>query len=227
MNSMFDIFKTLPLFKGISDEQMQQVIGKTKFHFFKYLPETEFIREGDPCTAFNFILEGSVKISILNSDKRFKVTQVLKAPDVIFPDFMFGLYTDSPGSVMSIETTKVLQISKADYVNILRQDSVFLLNYLNMLSVNGQKSFGGVLALTTGSIEERIAFWVVALTQGTATEITIECRQRDLYSVFGVQRTSFISALESMKNRGLIDFMPDRIIIKNRRDMVDVLRRIP
>jgi CRP-like cAMP-binding protein len=140
---------------------------------------------------------------------------------------MFGRYTDSPGSVMSIETTKVLQISKADYVNILRQDSVFLLNYLNMLSVNGQKSFGGVLALTTGSIEERIAFWVVALTQGTATEITIECRQRDLYSVFGVQRTSFISALESMKNRGLIDFMPDRIIIKNRRDMVDVLRRIP
>ena len=227
MNSMFDTLKTLPLFKGVSDDQMSEVVGKTRFHFFKYLPDTEFIREGDPCTAFNFILDGAVKISVFNSDKRFKVTQVLRAPDVIFPDFMFGRYTDCPGNVTSVETTKILQVSKSDYLNILSQDSVFLINYLNMLSLNGQKSFGGVLALTTGSIEERIAFWVVALTQSSATDITIECRQRDLYSVFGVQRTSFIAALESMKTRGLIDFMPDRIIIKSRRAMVDVLKRIP
>lgn len=98
-----------------------------------------------------------------------------------------------------------------------------MINYLNILSMNAQKAVDGVLSVATGSIEERIAFWIVALTQQGGSEITLTCRQKDLYSIFGVQRSSFIATLDRMKSRGLIDFTQNEIKIHSRRDLIDIL----
>ena len=51
----------------------------------------------------------------------------------------------------------------------------------------------------------------------------LTCRQRDLYSLFGVQRTSFIATLESMKQRGLIDYSQNEIRIISRAEMIGLL----
>mgnify|MGYP001247060639 FL=1 len=124
---------------------------------------------------------------------------------------------------MAIGSAGILQIAKSDYVKLLNADPIFLFNYLNMLSVNAQKAVDGVLALTTGSLEERIAFWIVALTQRGGTDVVLTCRQRDLYALFGVQRSSFIATLEGMKSRGLIDYSQSEIRINSRADMVALL----
>lgn len=89
--------------------------------------------------------------------------------------------------------------------------------------MNAQKAIDGVLALTTGSLEERIAFWIVALTQRGGKDIVLSCRQRDLYALFGVQRTSFIGTLDNMKSRGLIDYNQHEIRINSRADMLALL----
>ena len=123
----------------------------------------------------------------------------------------------------AIEPTGILQIAKNDYIKILKSDEVFMFNYLNLLSMNAQKSVSGVLALTTGSIEERIAFWIVALTQPSGRDISLECRQRDLYSFFGVQRGSFIATLDNMKKLGLLTYGPSKIDIISRRSLIDLL----
>lgn len=102
-----------------------------------------------------------------------------------------------------------------------------MFNYLNYLSTNAQKAVEGVLAVTNGNIPERIALWIVCLTQPAATDIVLSCRQRDLYTMFGVQRSSLISALEGMRNAGLIDFTPTEISIKSRREMLGVIARNP
>jgi hypothetical protein len=108
-------------------------------------------------------------------------------------------------------------------LRILNKDEVFMFNYLNYLSTNAQKAVGGVLAVTNGNIAERIALWIICLTQPSATDIVLSCRQRDLYTVFGVQRSSLISALENMRNAGLIDFNPTEIIVRSRRAMLDLI----
>ena len=84
-----------------------------------------------------------------------------------------------------------------------------------------------MLALTTGSLEERIAFWIIALTQRDAKDIVLACRQRDLYSLFGVQRSSFINTLDDMKERGIIDYSPNEIRVISRSDLRSVLLKSP
>lgn len=223
MDSMYEILMQLPLFKGVSFNRISEIIERTKFHFLKYLPGQTIVQASEPCTHIKFIISGSARVSVVNSNARFKVSQTLSAPAVIAPDFLFGRATNYPCTATAIDTVGIMQIAKSDYVKILNSDPVFLFNFLNTLSMNAQKAIDGVLALTTGSLEERIAFWIIALTQRDGTDIVLSCRQRDLYTLFGVQRSSFINTLESLKQRELIDFTPNEIKITSRQGMVDLL----
>lgn len=223
MDSMYEILLGLPLFKGVSRERISEIVGMAKFHFLKYLPGEPIVTAGEQCTHIKFIISGQARLSVSNPDGRFKVSQTLDAPDVIAPEFLFGSATTYPCSGVAVESTGILQISKADYLKILNLDQIFLFNFLNTLSMNAQKATQGVLAVTTGNLEERIAFWIVALTQRRGHDIALTCRQRDLYSLFGVQRTSFLATLNSMRDRGIITYDQHEIRINSRQDLLEIL----
>ena len=223
MASMFELLMELPLFRGVSHARLAQVVGEAKFHFLKYPKGETIVRAGDRCTHITFIISGSVRSTIVNTNGRFAVGQTLTAPAVIAPDFLFGRVTNYPGTVEAIEPTSILKISKADYINILYSDQVFMFNYLNTLSVNAQKALEGILSLTKGEIDERIAFWIIALTQPGSTDIRLTCRKRDLCSLFGVQRATFEAGLVSMEERGLIKYTNKELTIINRADLLHLL----
>ena len=223
MDSMFDILAELPLLKGASRERLEKTVGETKFHFLKYLPGEVVIPAGKECTEVAFIISGQVSIHIENPDGRFSVTQTIQALDVISPDFLFGKVTKYPGTVTAINTVSILMISKQDYLRILNSDTVFMFNYLNLLSMNAQKSVEGILAVSTGELPERIAFWISALTQQRSFDITLECKQRDLVALFGVPRTTLRAALEDMKSRDLIDYSAYGIVVKDRQRLLALL----
>jgi len=225
MESMYKILMELPLFKGVSHARMSTIIEKAKFHFFKYLPGEMIIMAGAPCTHIKFVISGAVRSEAVNSSGRFRIAQTIKAPGVIAPDFLFGRITTYPSTVTSLETSGIMQISKKEYVGMLQSDEVLLFNFLNLISMNAQKGGDGILSLTTGSLEERIAYWVVALTQRSSTDITLSCRTKDLYSFFGVQRTSFISTLDSMRQKGLLDYDTHEIRFHDRRKLADFFIR--
>lgn len=224
MDSMFDILCDLPLFRGVTRERIALTVGAAKFHFLKYAAGETIARRGEPCTHVKFVISGSVTISIANDSDRLRVSQRLVAPDVISPDFLFGSTTLYPGTVTAAEETGIVQISKEDYINILASDKIYMFNLLNYLSMNAQKSIEGILAISTGSIEERLAMWIVSLTQPTARDIVITCRQRDLYAMLGVQRSSYMAALERLSAAGAIYYRPGEIKVRDRRLMLSIMR---
>lgn len=227
LNSMYENLMRLPLFNGVSYNRISEIVGNTRLAFMKFLPGERIVSAGDPCTRLMFVIGGKVRLAVRNSSDRFIVSQTLESPSVVSPDFLFGRNTLFPASVTAIDTVSIMEIEKNDFINIIRNDEVCLFNYLNYISTNAQKAVDGVLALTSGSLEERIAFWIIALTQRDAKDIVFSCRQRDLYSLFGVQRSSFISTLDSMKERGLIDYTPTEISVTSRSDLRSVLLKSP
>lgn len=224
MDSIFDVLADIPLFRGVTHERIAQIVGTTRFHFLKYSAGETIVSAGEACTHIMFVIAGKVRVSIINSDERFQIAQTLEAPDVISPDFLFGSSTIYPGTVVAEDAVSIVRVSKADYIKILSSDEIFLFNFMNYLSMNAQKCVEGVLAMTSGSIEERLAMWVVAMTQPTARDITITCRQRDLYSMFGVQRSSYMAAIERMVEKGIITYQPGQIVVTDRRAMLGVMR---
>lgn len=213
----------LPLFQGVSLSTISQVVGEAKLHFLKFPPHELIIREREECTHLTFVIAGNVRLETVNANGRFVISQTLRAPAVIAPDFLYGRVTSYPCSATAVDDVSILKISKADYARILTTDPVFMINYLNTLSVNAQKSVEGILSLTTGEIDERIAFWIIALTQPGSYDIKLTCRKRDLCSLFGAQRAMFNAGLESMKERGLIDYNNNELIVHDRSAMLALL----
>lgn len=220
---MYEILTALPLFKGVTYQRISEILEIVPFHFLKYLPGETLINAEDNCTHIKFIISGAVRSTIANHDGRFKVSQTLTAPDVIAPDYLFGLATRYPNSAEAISPAGIMQVAKADYLKILNCDQIFLFNYLNLLSMNAQRGVNGILSLTSGSLEERIAYWIIALTQRQGTDIVLTCRQRDLYTLFGTPRQSFLAALNNMKEKELIDFNTTEIHFKSRQALVNLL----
>lgn len=224
---MFEKLMELPLFRGVSLQCIARLVGDVKFHFLKYPQGETIIRAGDQCTHLTFIISGSVRSTIVNANGRFSVGQTLTAPAVVSPDFLFGRYTAYPCTVVANDTVGVLKIAKTDYTRMLVNDQVFLFNYLNTLSANAQKALEGILSLTTGEIDERIAFWIGALTQPGSTEIQLTCRTRDLCSLFGVQRATFEAGLKSMQDRGLLEYTSKELLIADRAKLLELLHHNP
>lgn len=225
MSSMFELLMNLPLFRGVSRSRIAEVVGSAKFHFLKYPKGETVVRAGEECTHLAFVISGSVRSEISNSSKRFSVSQTLKAPSAIAPDFLFGRTTRYPGTVVALTDCSILKISKVDYIRILNADQVFMFNFLNTLSVNAQNALDGILALTSGGLDERIAFWIIALTQPGSEDIELTCKTRDLCNLFSVQRNVFDAACHEMEQRNLIRYSPRKIEIVDRREMLSLLER--
>ena len=70
---------------------------------------------------------------------------------------------------------------------------------------------------------ERFAFWLTSLTYKDATEITINCKQKYLYTLLGVQRSSFIKTMGELKEQGILDYSTNEIVINDRNKLVEIL----
>lgn len=226
MNSMFEILMDLPLFQGVSRDKLSELIEKTPFHFLKFADGDEVVAAGSPCTHVKFIISGEVKVVMPCRYLRVKVSQVLSSPNVLGHDYLFGRRTDYPYDVRSHGDCGILQITKPDFINILQSDNIFLFNILNMLSRNSQNNAEELLSLSTGSVFERFAFFVVSLTQRNARDVRILYKQKDLCTLLGIQRSSFINAMDRLQERGIIDYTLSEILVKDRRALLDIVHTI-
>lgn len=225
MDSMFEKLMELPLFHGVSYQKISEILGKHRFHFLKFTDGQQIIGAGDQCTHLMTVISGQVRSTITGADGKVKVSQTIEAPEIVAPDFFFGKRTTSPSTIVSKGESGIMQIEKRDYIDIINSDQIFLFNFLNILSMHAQLSTEGVVALTSGDLRKRIAYWIVALTQRGGKDIVMDCRQRDLYAVFGVPRQSLVAALEDMRGQGLLEFSPTSIGVESRKLLVDFLEK--
>ena len=216
MDSMYKILMGLPIFQGVSHAKISELIEKIKFHFLKYTDGETIVDVDEPCTNLKFFISGSVRLETLNLNRRIKVLQTLNAPNIIGAEYLFGKRTSYPYSVKAHPVAGLMQVEKADFLKILKSDIVFLFNTLNYLSRNSQTPTEAVLSLTSGSVAERVAFWIGSLTYSGSSEIVVESKQKDMYTMLGIQRSAYINTLEELRDKGVLDFTSGAVYINDR-----------
>lgn len=227
MDNIFDKLLHLPLFQGVSQERLQETIEKVPFHFLKFRKGERINDYGDDCTHVRFVVSGRVRMEYESKVLKFNISHELEAPEVIAPDYLFGLDTRYPFTLKAIEECGILQVTKSDYVNMLSSDNIFLFNILNYLSRNSQLRKTQLLNLGNASVQERLAMLVSAFTSQKSKNIMLSFRQRDLCRLLGVRRPALMSAIYAMQENELID-MPDSltITIASRKDFLDKLKSL-
>lgn len=220
---MFDTLLDLPLFRGVSRERITETIEKSKFHFLKYHFGEKVINTVDECASVCFVLSGEVKTTLEETESGIKIIQTFKGPEVLFPEFLFGPTTYYPLQATALSNTSILKVGKSDFLSILASDSIYLLNYLNYLSGKAQNYLLDELNSTNGSEMKRIAARILGLTSANALRIRIEATDVPLYEAFGEKRENFYAVLAQMKDKGIIDYNAKVILVKNRKELAELL----
>lgn len=219
---MFDKLLHLPLFQGVTHEKFSETVEKWPFHFLKYKRGEKIIDRDDECTHVRFIISGRAKMTFESKKLKFAISHELPSPDVVAPDYLFGLATRYPFTLRAVDECGILQVAKNDYISMLQSDNVFLYNILNYLARNSQMFKTQMLGAEQVSLVERLVMLVSAFTTQRSENIVLDFRQRDLCKILGARRPALISTLEDLTASGLIQVpSSSSIIINDRKQLLD------
>lgn len=224
VESMYRQLKQLPLFQGVSSDQLSQLIEKLPFHFLKFSDGEQIIAAGEQCTHLRFVVSGSVTLTTRLSHLNVELSQTLDAPSVLAPDFLFGRDTAYPFSATACGPAGILQLVKSDYVKMLQADKVFLFNILNCLSLYSQRLSGRLAAVKDGSVAERLVFFIESMAAPGAKHVELHFVQKDLCTLLGAQRATLLRALDRLAASGLLRHSQASIVIDDVRSLLEAVK---
>lgn len=212
MSSIFDTLISLPIFNGVSREVMAQTVGRFKFHFKKFAPDDIVVEPGTQCRSMIFIIKGTAGYSrTLPNGMQLKKT--LRPGALLHPEFLFGKSTDHPAEVRAIDAVSTLEIDKADFLNIVESEPVFMFNFLNIISRKAQKPLHRA---PDSSFKTRFAALVDYFTETEDTEISISS-PKNIWNHFSVAEEEYHKTMSLLKDMGIVSYCDNsRIILANR-----------
>ena len=210
---MYQQLMQLPLFQGVSTEKITASVEKLPFHFLKFRNGEQIFAAGDQCSHIRFIVSGRVRLETPCDHLRVSLLQTLETPHVLAAEYLFGRETTYPYAAFADGPCGILQLRKSDYIKMLAFDKVFLFNILNYLSSGSQRNTASILAIKDGSVVERLAMIVDALTVTGATDVAVRFKQKDLCVLLGTQRTTLIASLDKLADEDIVEYTSNELRI--------------
>lgn len=225
MNSMYQQLMQLPLFQGVSTDVITALVEKLPFHFLKFRNGEQIFAAGDQCSHIRFIVSGRVRLETPCDHLRVSLLQTLETPHVLAAEYLFGRETTYPYSAFADGPCGILQLRKSDYIKMLAFDKVFLFNILNYLSSGSQRNTASILAIKDGSVVERLAMIVDALTVTGATDVAVRFKQKDLCVLLGTQRTTLIASLDKLADEDIVDYTSNELRVLDLSRLADFIHK--
>lgn len=161
MTSFFDKMLQLPLFQGLTVEEMTAILSKARLHFEKHSPGTTMVQAGAPCQKLVYILRGNFeKHTSVQSEQAYEVVEHLSDTWLIEPYSLFGMNTTYRSTYVAESLVHILSIEKSCVLDELFNYPIFRLNFMNMVSKRSQVMHNRLWSgYATGTANRLIAFF--------------------------------------------------------------------
>jgi len=173
---------------------------------YSFLPNEVIYHEGDNSNYIYLIHEGIVKTYNIDEQGKELITVLHKENDFFgFTSFIHNIpYQES---ATSIETTKVLRLSKRELRGILEKNHEVTLELIDHLTDNVSEFKSQLLQMAYSSVRKKTANTILKFTEKIKKqpEDTIKISRSDLASIAGIATETFIRTLSDFKKEGLID----------------------
>ena len=221
---MYELLLQLPLFQGLNHTVLESFIEKVPFHFMKYPKGATIVSKNDHCTHMKFVINGKIKTEREKCNGKIKIIEEFSAPNIIAPNYLFGKITKYPYDVYAVEDTGIMQIDKISILTLMMENQIFLMNMLNITSNKWQSSNDAFSFLTAGDMRVKIACWILSLSEPKGENFRIICKQKDLYTFFGSQRSVFTYALNELKKNEILDYDTKEVKVLDRYALKEICR---
>ena len=163
------ILRSHHLFEPLSEEQMDELMSTSQLlNVDKGAP---LFRQGDPATAFYFVISGSVKIYRLTPDGQEKVFDVIGERQAFAEAMML---MDTPNYVACAEAigpTQLYKLSSHTYMQLLLNNNRLAFALIGRLSVRLHQRLNEIETLSLKNATHRVVRYL--LTQMTPLQTTV------------------------------------------------------
>ena len=179
--------------------------------------------EGDECKYIGVILDGTLDIKRMLSNKIVKMTSV--GPGHLFGEvIVFSDVNKYPATVISSSKSEILFISKENFIKFCYTHADFLEMFLKDLSNKILILNKSIERLSYNSIRQKISNYILDEYQKQGSRfINISMTKQKLAETLGVPRPSLSRELINMKELNIIDYSKDTIKILNLEALFKIL----
>lgn len=201
--SMFEMLLNLPLFQGLSRNDLTQILEKVCFRFRNMNPGDLLQQQGTPCKDMVFLMNGEIFVkTLMKNDMTFY--ESCHAPVLIQPESLFGLRPVYTHSFIAKTPVTVIEIEKGIVLSDLFNYEIFRLNFFNKLCTQSQYFSSLLWHPFPNTVEERVARFFLTHSIAPAGEKALRARMKDFADYVAVSRIAMSRALNRMADRGLV-----------------------
>lgn len=141
---MFERLQQLPLFQGLSINELSYIVSRTRLEFMQYSSGDTLVEQGENCNKLIYVLDGDYSSSLRNKSNDFVFVEQLGTPNVIEVQSLFGRYQRYQRSYVFNTEGSTLSISRNVLLDFLLDFRIIKLNVLNLLASKVQH-YGNVM----------------------------------------------------------------------------------
>lgn len=201
---MYDNLLLLPLFQGLSKNDLTTIIEKVKLHFRTYQKGNVIVQQGDNCQQLCFLLDGEVMAKTQDGKYGFSLSEVLNRPYIIEPQSLFGMQTCYTATYSAKTSVHVLTIDKAFIFSELNNHEIFRINFLNILSNRCQTAGQKLWNTHIGTLGEKFVNFIALRSQLLDGEKILQITMEDLADLINETRINLSRMLNDLQDKGLI-----------------------
>ena len=195
---IYDILLTLPLFQGLAKSEFGEIIEKVRFDFLTVEDGVTFIKAGDSCDGFVFLLNGSAVSRRVSADGRFVLCETVDAPAMIEAYSMSGFLPVFVKDYTACGNVGVLRFDKQYLYSELYKYDICRMNLLNMLSGRIQTLESDLWRLCGGSLRKRIVRLVAGLCDSLSGSKEVRVKMDELSEILCETRLNVSRALNAL-----------------------------
>lgn len=207
----YDILFSLPIFTGMSREEMDKVVARARFDYHKLAAGEVVARQGDPCGQLFLLISGTLKSTI--KAHHYAVTEWINAPAVLEQWHVFGLTQRFSRTYVAETQASYITLDKNGIQKIAGDSFIFRSNIINALSTNLQKQELRLWSPPPSSLAARIIFFMAAHALTPVGRKEFKIKMTDLAQIVNDSRLDVSRALNALQDKGLLSLSRGKIVI--------------
>jgi CRP/FNR family cyclic AMP-dependent transcriptional regulator len=209
------ILKSVPLFSAFSDAQLTTLLNYVQHRSY---PRNVFvIQAGEETDSLYVILSGKVKVLIPDENGR-EVILSMMGPHDFFGEM--GILDDQPrsASVATLEPCELLRLSKAGFMNCLKENSEVAMLVIRNLVRRLREADRKIESLALIDVSGRVARLFMDMAEEIDGRLVVSRAppKQEIARMVGASREMVSRVVKELHDRGLIRAERRRIIILNR-----------
>lgn len=202
---MIDILKNTCFFKGISNEEIEEILKSEAYLVKSYKKGEVIANQGEKCNSLSVILEGKAVIQTIYENGKVLTLAIFNVSDVFAEALLFSKLREYPATVIAVENCKVLSIPKKSVLGIIQKNTQFTENILELLSQKIVILNKKINLVELDSIRRKICKILLDNYKSNGTMSLKISSKKDMAENLGIPRPSLSRELIKMKEMGLID----------------------